>query len=176
MSRRAGFDQRLPIPVGGRSPIRRYRRFWFATGRDRLRLAVLAVGILAAVLGGVFGTRPPVVAVEMTDEYYQIGSTSLATQGDGVYAGTGGAVVIEPGPDTTLAGGSTSLHGVPMRGSCTMQTSGSREDCEFKLGDQALRATDTRTSTGWHRRYQDGQTVDMALPNGPVPVPFAIGR
>lgn len=176
MSRRGGFDQRLPLPVGGRSPIRRYRRFWFATGRDRLRLAVLAVGVVAAALGGVFGTRPPVVAVAMTSQYYQVGSISLPTQGEGVYAGPGGAVVIEAGPQATLAGGSTSLHGVPMKGSCTMDANGQREDCQFHLGDRALQATDTRTTTGWHRRYQDGQTVDMALPNGSVPVPFAVGR
>jgi hypothetical protein len=176
MSRRGGFDQRLPLPVGGRSPIRRYRRFWFAAGRDRLRLVVLTVGVIAAVLGGVFGTRQPTVAVEMTGQYYEIGSISLTTRGDGVYAGADGAVVIEQGRGETVAGGSTTLHGVPMKGSCTMPSSGDGEKCRFDLGGRSLRATDTRTATGWHRRYQDGRTVDIALPGDAVPVPFAIGR
>jgi hypothetical protein len=176
MSRRGGFDQRLPLPVGGRNPTRRYRRFWLATGRDRLRLAVLAVGVLAAVLGGLLGARPPELAIEQTVGYYRIGSVTLPSQGDGVYSGPDGAVVVQKGPAETLAGGSTSLRGVPMKGSCTMEADGKSERCVFTSGTHTLRATDSRTSTGWHRRYDDGQTVDMALPSGPVPVPFPIGR
>jgi hypothetical protein len=170
------FDQRLPLPVGGRNPIRRYRRLWFAAGRDRLRLAVLGVGVIAAALGGYFGTRPPLIEVAMTDQYYQVGSITLPSRGKDTYQGPEGAVVVEVGKKTTTAGAATNLHGVPMRGSCTMRTDGSSEHCQFRLGDQVLTATDTRTSAGWHRRYQDGQTVDLGLPAGPVPVPFAIGR
>lgn len=176
MSRRGGFDQRLPLPVGGSNPIRRYRRFWFATGRDRLRLAVLAVGVLAAALGGLLGARPPEVAIELNAGYYRIGSITLPSQGDGVYSGPGGAVVIQKGPAATVAGGSTSLRGAPTKASCTMEADGKSERCVFALGNHTFQATDTRTSTGWHRRYDDGQTVDMALPSGPVPVPFPIGR
>jgi hypothetical protein len=42
---------------------------------------------------------------------------------------------------------------------------------------QALTATDTRISDGWHRRYDDGRTVTIRLSGEPdLPVPFAIGR
>jgi hypothetical protein len=36
---------------------------------------------------------------------------------------------------------------------------------------------DTWTGGGWHRRYDDGRTADIAVAGGePVPVPLAVGR
>lgn len=170
------YDQRLPIPIGGKDPIRRYRRAWFVRGRDRLRLLLLALGVAAAVSGGLVGARPPVVSVRADSNAYTLGNVSLPAQGGGVYGGSQGAVVIENRLGSLSAGGATTLHGMQMRGSCALDFDRRGELCRFQLGDRSLLAQDTRTQDGWHRRYQDGQQVDIALPDGTVPVPFALGR
>jgi hypothetical protein len=170
------YDQRLPLPPLGPTPMRRYRRFWFASGRDRIRVLLLALGVAAAVAGGLLGVRQPVVNVQLDAQYYRVGSITLPEQGDGVYAGPEGAIVIQQSDVAVSAGGSTSLRGAPTRGSCVMAGDGRREHCQFQIGDRAVGADDTRTTGGWRRRYQDGQTIDIGLPRGPVPVPFPIGR
>jgi hypothetical protein len=166
------YDQRLPLPLGDRNPIRRYGRLWFVSGRDRFRALLLAVGVTAAVSGGLLGARTPEVSVTANNEAYSLGTIRLPAQGNGIYSGPQGAVVIQE----QRAGASTTLHGLTVLGTCTLDPNGRSESCYFQLGNQALRATDQRTPTGWHRRYQDGQELDIALPNGTVPVPFPLGR
>jgi hypothetical protein len=171
------YEQRLPLPIGGRDPFRRYGRLWFASGRDRLRALLLTMGVCAAVAGGIVGSQTPAVAVRADANAYSLGSIHLPAQSPGVYAGAEGAVVIDRSqPGVVQAGGSTNLHGVPMQGACALDVNGRTESCLFVLGRQTLRADDTRTSGGWRRRYQDGQQVDISLPAGTVPVPFALGR
>lgn len=170
------YDQRLPLPPLAPTPLRRYGRFWSASGRDRIRVLFLLAGVAAAVAGGLLGTRQPVVSVQLDSQYYRLGSISLPQQGEGVYAGPEAAIVIQQSPAEVDAGGSTSLHGAPTRGGCAMAPDGHDEQCRFQIGDRTLQAADTRTAGGWHRHYGDGQTVDIDLPKGPVPVPFPIGR
>ena len=171
------YDQRLPLPIGGQDPTRRYRRPWFASPRDRNRVLVLVAAVALTVAGGLLGAHQPVVTVELRPGMYTIGSIHLAAQGGGVYAGTQGAVVIDESPAGSVrAGGSTMLHGAPTQGSCTVASGGRTEHCDFSLDGRALHADDARTTGGWHRVYSDGQTVDIALPSGTVPVPFPLGR
>lgn len=171
------YDQRLPLPIGGQDPTRRYRRPWFASSRDRNRVLLLTAAVTLTVAGGLLGARQPVVSVELGKGAYTIGSIDLPAQGGGVYAGPQGAVVIDQSSAGTVrAGGSTMLHGVPAQGTCTVPAGGRSEHCSFSLGGRGLAADDARTAGGWHRIYSDGQAVDIALPAGTVPVPFPLGR
>jgi hypothetical protein len=171
------YEQRLPLPIGGRDPFRRYGRLWFVSGRDRLRILLLTAGVIAAAAGGLVGSQTPAVAVSADNNAYSLGSIHLPAQSPGIYAGPEGAVVIEqPQPGVIQAGGSTNLHGVPMLGTCAVDPGDRTESCLFSIAGQTLRADDIRTNNGWRRRYQDGQEVDISLPAGTVPVPFALGR
>ncbi|MGH7881736.1 MAG: hypothetical protein ACREN8_02355, partial [Candidatus Dormibacteraceae bacterium] len=92
----SNYDQRLPLPLGGLDPVRKYGRFWSIGGRDWLRIILLAGGVASAVGGGVLGSIQPPVNVQIDSQGYHIGAILLPPQGIGTYAGEAGAVVIEP--------------------------------------------------------------------------------
>jgi hypothetical protein len=108
---------------------------------------------------------------------YEIGGNRLLSRGPGIYEGPGGVLVVASSPGSSRAAASTTLNGTHMTGRCTLPPPGNRESCQFDLGGQRLAAVDTRTASGWHRRYDDGQTVEIDFPGrAAVPVPFAVGR
>jgi hypothetical protein len=137
---------------------------------------VLLLGVAAAVVGAMLGMRQPTVAVRMSVDSYDVGTVSLPVEGDGIYASSAGAIVISQTGQVVNAGGATVYRGQTAIGACSVAADGKSEACRFRLGGQSLTAEDVRTATGWRRRYQDGSTVDIALPAGTAPVPFPLGR
>jgi hypothetical protein len=170
------YDQRLPLPLGGRDPARSQRRPWYAEGRGRLRAVVLLLAVAASVGGALLSMRQPTLSVRMTVYSYDIGNVSLPVEGDGIYASSAGAIVISQTGAVVDAGGATVYRGQTALGACSMAADEKSETCRFRLGNQTLTAEDVRTATGWRRRYQDGSVVDIALPAGTAPVPFPLGR
>lgn len=170
------YDQRLPLPLGGPDPARGPRRPWYAEGRGRLRALVLLLGVAASVAGALLSMRQPTIAVRMTVNSYDIGNVSLPVAGDGIYASSAGALVLSQNGQVIDAGGATVYRGQNAVGACSMAADRRTEACRFQLGTQTLSAEDVRTRTGWRRRYQDGSTVEIALPAGTAPVPFPLGR
>ena len=64
-----------------------------------------------------------------------------------------------------------------MIGECAYVERADHESCLFTVGDTTVTATDTRSEGGWHRRYGDGQEVNLEVAGrAVVPVPFALGR
>jgi hypothetical protein len=146
--------------------------------RVRLYAVLTCLGVVAAAAGAVVSTLPGPVPVRATASTYEIGGSRLTATGPGVYRGPGGAaLVVEERPGETRAGASAGLDGSHMTGNCVLLTRARVESCHFTLNGAALSAVDTWTGRGWHRRYGDGRTVDIAVADGrPVPVPFAVGR
>jgi hypothetical protein len=159
------------VRVQRRPPLRRLLR-------PRLQALLTVAGIGAAAAGVVVSLGPGQVSVTMTPASYDIGGNTLVATSPGVFRGAGGAaLVVAHSGGETRAGASAVLNGVHTTGRCTVREEGGREVCDFTIGRSALSAVDTRTSSGWHRRYDDGRTVDIAFSGRqPVPVPFAVGR
>lgn len=169
-------QQRLPLPVGSPHPIRRGRPiFRGQPGGERTLLA--ALGMAAAAAGAVLTTLPPSASVRLDEQSYRIGDVLLESRGDGVYAGPGGALVLQDQGGRTRAGASTYLNGEHMVGGCLLAPGGGSERCWFELGGRRILADDQLRSGGWDRRYDDGRKIRISLAGGrPVPVPFALGR
>jgi len=135
-------------------------------------------GLLAAVGGVLLGTSPPQITVAVDPAGYHIDGRTFAAQGDGVYRGpNGAALVIRQDGRELHAAASTYLSHRHMVGQCVYVEGSDHESCLFTVGDSTVTATDSRTSSGWHRRYADGQQLDLLVTRGgAVPVPFAVGR
>lgn len=120
---------------------------------------------------------PQPVQVDLTAAGYVIAGHRLPATSPGVYEGSGAALVILEGGGRTRAAASTSLNGEHMTGRCTRVDGARTESCQFRLGSRRLEAIDMATSAGWHRRYDDGRTVEIRTSGArAVPVPFAVGR
>jgi hypothetical protein len=170
--------QNVPIgPADSPHAIRRQRRL-----RPRLPaggwLLVGCAGMAAALGGAVLGTSPPQITVAMDASGYHLDGQTLAPQGGGAFVGANGAaLVIGRNGGEVHAAASTYLSGRHMVGQCVYVRGSDHESCLFTVGDSTVTATDSRTSSGWHRRYADGQQLDLEVTQGgPVPIPFAIGR
>lgn len=143
----------------------------------RWRSLLGIAGVAAAVAGAWLGSSPAPVGAGLDAGGYHIGSSTLPSRGEGVYAGGEGAVVIRPEGDRTRAAASTRIDGIPMTGVCETDPGGRGERCGFELGGRSLGATDRLREGGWDRRYDDGVTVRVPLTGRrPAPVPFALGR
>lgn len=173
-------DQRIPLGAAD-SPhavrrLRRLRRF-----RPPLGWPAWAAGVaLASALVGVWleTASPAGVEVALDAEGYHIAGQVLEDQGDGSYQDpSGAALIIQRGSGRVLAAASTNLNGRHMLGRCVELQGADHEDCTFTIGGATIQARDDRTSDGWHRRYEDGQTIDIRVTGGAdTPVPFAVGR
>jgi hypothetical protein len=162
--------------VGSPHAIRRGGRV-FRGSAARGRTFLVLLGMAAAAAGGALSALPPTVSVELDASGYHLGAVRLAPQGDGVYAGPGGAVVLARGARGTEAGGSTYLDGRHMVGVCRPADRGTAEHCSFTLDGRRVEADDRLRDGGWERTYSDGRRARIELPGGrPVPVPFALGR
>jgi hypothetical protein len=169
-------QQRLPLPLGSPHPVRRSQRI-FRGRPDGERTLLAALGMAAAVVGAVLTTLPPSTTVRQDEQSYRVGDVLLESRGDGVYAGPGGALVLQEQGGKVRAGASTHLNGEHMVGGCLLAAGGRSERCWFELGGRRISADDQLRSGGWDRRYDDGRNVRISLAAGrPIPVPFALGR
>lgn len=172
-------DQRIPLGVD-RSPhaVRRLRRLHRL--RPPLGWPVWAAGIaLASALVGVWlQSASPAIEVGLDGRGYRISGQLLEDRGGGEYQGaSGAALVIQRGSGRLLAAASTNLNGQHMTGRCVEIPGADHEDCAFTIGGGSVDARDTRTASGWHRRYSDGRTLDIRIVGDrDTPVPFAVGR
>jgi hypothetical protein len=134
------------------------------------------VGVSAALGGAYFGSLPAAYVVELRPDAYVVAGVPLPAQGEGVYGGSGGAVVLVRREGALWAGSSASLDGRPARGSCLLRDGESRERCDFDVGGRRFSALDEQSWRGWARRYDDGRRIEIWVRQGSrVPVPLALG-
>jgi hypothetical protein len=169
-------EQRLPLPVGSRHPVRRAGRLF--RGEDGQGGGFLSLlGMAAAAAGALLTLLPAPVAAGLDGEGYHVGDATLEPRGEGVYAGQAGAVVLIADERGTRAGASTHLNGEHVVGSCVMAPDGRGERCAFTVGGRTLGADDQLRAGAWDRRYGDGRRARIELAGGrAVPVPFPLGR
>ncbi len=171
-------SQNLPIGAITSPHAVRLRRTPSAGLRMRLHLVLTVAGVAAAIGGAIASATPGPVMVRASADAYEIGGSRLEATAPGVFLGPGGAaLVVVHDEGATRAGASAVLEGAHMTGACTLVDGARRETCRFTLGGRELGAVDTWTGAGWHRRYDDGVTAEIAVVGGsPVPVPIAVGR
>src|SRR5207253_6852997 len=85
-------DQRLPLPIGSRHPVRRLRRAWNARMASRGRAALALFGVAAAGTGAYLGSVPPSITVGLDRAGYHVGAATYTARGGGVSAGAAGPV------------------------------------------------------------------------------------
>lgn len=170
--------QNLPIGAVTSPHAVRLRRLPGRLPRVRLHVVLTLAGVLAAGAGAAVSAAPAPVAVRSSAATYEIGGARLTATAPGVYQGSGGAaLVLEHEGGVTRAGASAGLDGAHMTGACTLPDGARKEVCRFTLAGRQVGAVDTWTGAGWHRRYDDGRTAEVAVAGGrPVPVPIAVGR
>jgi hypothetical protein len=171
-------EQNVPLgPLDSRHAVRRHgRRRLRAPFSLRMPVLLVVAGLALAAAGVWLSVSPPQVEVSESASAYTIGRVRLGAEGAGTYAGPAGALVLRADGDTERAGASTTLNGRHMIGLCAWGRGAGWESCLFTLGDRTLTATDTRTPSGWHRRYDGGAQVDLIVRGGgAVLVPFAVG-
>jgi hypothetical protein len=176
---RRSVGQNLPIGAVTSPHAVRVRRLPVRLPRLlRPHVVLTLAGVAAATAGAVVSALPGPVTVRSSAAAYEIGGTRLTAVSPGVYEGSdGAAVVLSHAPGVTRAGASAGLGGAHMTGSCDLPDGARTESCRFTLGGRPMSAVDTWTGSGWHRRYGDGRSVDIAVAGGrPVPVPIAVGR
>jgi hypothetical protein len=175
-------NQRLPIPVGAKYAQRSRGRIFRIRSLHINRYFLLAlIGLLGALAGALISTQPPAFPVSLTASGdLQIQGFTLthsrASNGDDVYQSQYGAMVVAQSGGQVRTGGSTTLNGRNMTGNCIYQTSTSTARCLFSIDSRSLTAIDTKTATGWDRRYDDGKAVKIDWPNPLFPLPFALGE
>jgi hypothetical protein len=169
------------LPIGAvTSPhavrLRRAPSAWLP--RLRLHVVLMLAGVAAATAGAVVSVEPGPVTVRASASAYEIGGSRLDATAPGVYQGaSGAAVVLVRAGGVTRAGGSATLGGAHTTGSCALPDGARTESCRFIVDGRPLTAADTWAGAGWHRRYGDGRTTDIAVAGGvPVPVPLPVGR
>jgi hypothetical protein len=142
----------------------------------RLPVLLALAGLALAAAGVWLSVTPPQIEVSETPAAYTVDGVRLSGQGPGTYAGPAGAVVVRDEGATIRAAASTTLNGHPMTGHCAWGRGAPWESCLFTLGGRTVTATDTRTPSGWHRRYDDGHQIDILVKSDhTVLVPFPIG-
>lgn len=168
--------QALPIPVAvdrhDRRPARPWHHRWV---RSIWPAALGTAGVALAAAGITLLLVPRPLTVGLDASGYRIGSHRLAAGPAGTYTSAeADLVIVRHGPVTTAAA-SSRLGGQPIQGRCDLQGTG--EFCTFRVGARAFTAEDVPTTSGWHRRYSDGQELDIHTSGpGPIPVPFPIGK
>lgn len=150
----------------------RPRRRWWPASR---RWLVVLVALGSAVAGVLLALTPPQVAVRLTASEYRVGAATLRRVGAQEYRGDGALVLRREADGTVLAAGDAVAGGAHVSGSCLEDADRRAERCVFDVGGRGLGALDVWRASGWRRRYDDGQVVDIEA-GSPAPVPFAVGR
>jgi len=168
----------LPVPLGDFAPqgstVRWWHQYAFRRGLDNV---MYGAGLLLAIAGAWLGlTRSP-VAVSVDRAGYHVGGAVMTTVAPGVFAGDA-AVVIHRDGDVVRAGASGKYGADALQGVCIMVVGSGREECIFVVGHESITADDRLRGGAWHRRYMDGVTVEIRVPNpgNPTPVPLPVGR
>ena len=167
------------IPLGPVDQTHAVRRHW----RRRLRrqapagldpsLLLAGAGMALAGAGLWLTGSPTPVEVSLDQGAYTIGGARLDAQGAGVYQSEHGVVMIRG----TRSAASATLGNEHVTGTCTMGAASRSEHCRFTVNSRPVEAWDQRKDVGWHRKYEDGQEVDVKVEGGdPAPVPLPLGR
>ncbi|MDQ6747203.1 MAG: hypothetical protein M3010_03735 [Candidatus Dormibacteraeota bacterium] len=167
----------LPLPIGGEAPQGSSVRFWQQyTFRARLDRAAMLLGVLLAVGGAWLGAHPAPVAVSIDRAGYHLGGIVLPPVATGRYSGDA-AVAVRQDDGQLRASAAGKLRGVPMQGLCIYVVGSDTEQCIFVVGKHSFHAEDRAVGPRWHRRYDDGRTVDIRLGDAahPTPVPLPVG-
>lgn len=169
--------QNIPLgPVDQRHAVRRHwRRRLRRQAPAGLDPSLLLAGLGMALAGaGLWLTgSPPPFEVSMDSGGYTVAGARLDARGGGVYQSSQGVLIVRG----TRAAASTTLGDEHVTGVCDLAAGSGREHCRFRIGGSTLAADDEATTTGWHRRYDDGRETDVEIRGGgAVPVPFPIGR
>jgi hypothetical protein len=102
--------------------------------------------------------------------------------GTRVFTGRGSLAITTVSAGTTRAGAVMTWNGLAATGHCLLHRAGSHasEACEFTTGADRLTSVDTFDFAAmvWHRHYQDGIDVTIAVPAGTelIPIPLPLGR
>ena len=167
----------LPLPVGEDAPVGSRVRTWHQHSfRTRLDSVILLLGLLLAASGAWLGLHPSPVTVGVDRSGYRLGGVVLARVAAGTYSGDTAVVIRSTdGQVRAAAAGRLGLHS--MEGVCEYVVGAGNEKCMFVVGTVRFQARDDIQGGGWHRRYDDGRTVDVTLtdPTHPTPVPIPIG-
>ena len=167
----------LPLPVGEAAPTGSRVRAWQQHSfRTRMDSTTLVLGLLLAATGAWLGLHPSPVTVGVDRSGYRLGDVVLSPVGAGRFSGDT-AVVIEDSGGQVRAAAAGRLGLRPMQGICAYVVGADNEQCLFVVGADRFRARDEIHGGAWHRRYDDGRTVEMRLadPKHPTPVPIPVG-
>jgi hypothetical protein len=116
---------------------------------------------------------PTPVEVSLNQDAYTIGGARLDAQGGGVYQSEHGVVIVRG----NRAAASATLGNEHATGACDIGPGSSTQHCRFTVNGRPVESWDQRTDSGWHRRYDDGEEVDIKVEGGgAAPVPFPLGR
>ncbi|MFN2567999.1 MAG: hypothetical protein ABR564_00130 [Candidatus Dormibacteria bacterium] len=180
--------QNLPLVVGTLATVhgRPRRGRPGARLRRRIRWVAAMSGVLSALGGALLTINGPDIAVSRRGDMVRVGDSVLTAGVLHPEVFTGDAtLVLHPLADGSLrAAASTVAEGRPASGVCLMPPRRGwllDETCELHVGGRRMTAVDhldVREGPTWHRRYDDGLEVGIAVaPDAAVvPVPFPIGR
>ena len=167
----------LPLPIGEEAPRGSEVRSWHQHSfRTRVDSAVLLLGLLLAAAGAWLGLHPSLVSVGVDRTGYRLGGVVLAPVAAGIYSGDTAVVIY--GSDREVRAAAAGRLGIrPMQGVCVYAVGANSEQCQFVVGTERFHARDEIHGGTWHRRYDNGRTVDLWLADRthPTPVPIPIG-
>jgi hypothetical protein len=165
------------LPIGETAPRGSAVHFWqqYAFGA-RADLAFVLIGLGLAAAGAWLGLHPAPVTIGTDRVGYHLGTVVLSEVAPGVYGGDS-AVVIREEDGQVRAAAAGKMRGEPMQGFCVHVAGTESEHCIFVVGRQSFHAVDRLDRGVWHRRYDNGRTVDIRLADSrhPTPVPIPVG-
>jgi hypothetical protein len=181
--------QTLPVPLGGLSPARRQSSAlaWWWRRHQPTALTVIAIASIGVAVWVSTSPRSFSVVVRGGDVSVDGEILTPAVQepanGVRVFTGRGSVAIGAASSGTTRSGAVMTWNGLAMTGQCVLHVTGANasEACEFTTeGGARVTSVDNFDFDArvWHRRYQDGMDVTIAVPAGTelIPIPFPLGR
>lgn len=181
--------QTLPVPLGGLRPARRNPSTLLRQWRRHQPKVMIVTALVVGVCGVWLSVTPTTFTVAMTVAGVMVDGARLTPlqrqtpDGVEVFVGPASlAITRGRGDGTSRAGAVMSWGGVAATGQCVLVvlSTGASDACRFMIGASRLTAIDTYDARNrvWHRQYQDGLDVTIALPSGTplIPIPFPLGH
>jgi hypothetical protein len=181
--------QNLPVPMGGVAPVRVVRRRRRRVLRRCAPAVALAVGLAAAVAGGVMVVAPQTDSATLVGHQVEIGGMALLEVGPlpggqgALYGGAASFVLSRHADGSALAAASWRSHGSTSSGVCHVIAPGRTliDECTFHVAEGTLTSVDVldpASGGAWQRTYGDGTRVTIAVSTAgtAIPVPFPIGH